>query len=171
MSKLIKFETECTYQHGWINDSTLFTRYIVTRRTEKSIWIKREGSDKPAERKVIKIYDGSEIVDLGNYSMAPTLRASKKVDIRHEENVKRFEKREEEREEKLISGYMAMLLEKRFTFIDANFKILSSGHNAEMKIKLMETVRDRLVVNVEGELTTREIRDSKQYYNNLKLVK
>lgn len=84
-----KFEIARTYTTC---DQDVVFSFTVTRRTEKSVWIKGE-SIKEETRRAIKIHDGEEcIMPLGSYAMAPSLRASRVKPLETlSENVARLE--------------------------------------------------------------------------------
>lgn len=73
------FNTNTTYKMGFAGDSNLFTNFKVTRRTAKSVWLTDTNGNLDGEQRfAIKVYNGEEYVKpLGNYSMAPVLKAGK----------------------------------------------------------------------------------------------
>lgn len=73
------FKTNTNYKMGFIGDSNLFVTFKVTRRTAKSVWLTDEnGNLKGESRYNVKSYNGIEyVLPLGNYSMAPVLKANK----------------------------------------------------------------------------------------------
>lgn len=70
-----KFEVGKTYEMHWVSDSTLKTPCTVTKRTEKTVTVTTAtwGS------KTVKVRNdgvgGEYCYPIGNYSMAPVLRA------------------------------------------------------------------------------------------------
>jgi hypothetical protein len=79
MESIAKFEVGNIYQMRFITDSDLKPEYICVKRTEKSVTFERfkSANDKIVRR--IKEYNGSEYVLYGNYSMAPSIKASSLV--------------------------------------------------------------------------------------------
>ena len=80
------FKVGGTYTHNWISDSKSWSTYVVTKRTKCFVWVDQvfhgKPDGEPTKRKVFIDYDGNEaIMPTGNYSMAPTLRASKAVEV------------------------------------------------------------------------------------------
>jgi len=79
-----KFETGTRYSCNSIGDSNCWWHFEVVRRTAKSIWIREVGSSKEPQRKAISpSYDGKAetVSPLGSYSMSPSLRADRNVDM------------------------------------------------------------------------------------------
>lgn len=57
-------------------DYNCIFRFVVTRRTEKSVWISEHGET--PQRRVIDVYGDEETIrPYGNYSMAPILGAGR----------------------------------------------------------------------------------------------
>lgn len=76
------FKSGITYTHTWAGDSNLVGLFTVIKRTAKSIWIQnaKDTNPKTIRRLIQYDYDGVEMVyPHGVYSMAPVLRANKKV--------------------------------------------------------------------------------------------
>lgn len=76
-NEMATFETGKTYGNNFIGNSDLWFYFEVTRRTDKSVWIKDTNTGEVSRRK-IRVYNGVEQCDpFGQYSMSPTLRANK----------------------------------------------------------------------------------------------
>ena len=77
-ANVAKFEAGRTYATRSACDHECIFRYTVTRRTDKSVWIREAGehaSDK-VKRRAIEVWDGSEMIyPTGKYSMCPIIRA------------------------------------------------------------------------------------------------
>lgn len=71
-----RFETGKTYWTRSICDHDCIYRFTISKRTEKTVWIKYHG--KTTARRVRTDYDGNEAIDPhGRYSMSPVLSAAK----------------------------------------------------------------------------------------------
>jgi hypothetical protein len=75
------------YTHNYIGDSNLYVIYTVIRRTAKSVWVSKVSrltGENEGEVKMYRVKESShgqgEYISLGSYSMAPVLRAAKKVE-------------------------------------------------------------------------------------------
>jgi hypothetical protein len=74
---VVAFVPGTTYQTRSLCDYDCIYSVTVTRRTAKSVWFKYHGKEKRAK---ISNYDGVEsFKPFGSYSMAPTIRANKKI--------------------------------------------------------------------------------------------
>ena len=73
-----RFEAGKEYSCRSICDYDCEWTYVVVKRTEQMVTIKRKGTlnDKPTRHKIILGFDGESIYPQGKYSMAPILRAS-----------------------------------------------------------------------------------------------
>ena len=71
---MISFNINTTYEIRYIGDSNLRTPMTVTRRTEKSVWVRVRNEDETR----LKVYNNGEseyVLPFGNYSMAPACYA------------------------------------------------------------------------------------------------
>jgi hypothetical protein len=75
----IKFETGNVYEMTFITNADLRVPYICVKRTDKTVSFER--FENPTERlnKKIKVYNNTEYVLKGDYSMAPMIKASRLV--------------------------------------------------------------------------------------------
>ena len=81
-NSLVQFQVGKEYSTNSICDSNCWFTFEITKRTEKSVWIK---DGKEIIRRLIYIWDGVEsIKPHGTYSMAPILRAT---DFKKNKNV------------------------------------------------------------------------------------
>jgi hypothetical protein len=73
-----RFEVGKEYSCRSVCDYDCQWTFMVVKRTEQTVTIKRKGTlnDKPTRHKITLGFDGECIHPLGNYSMAPVLRAS-----------------------------------------------------------------------------------------------
>jgi hypothetical protein len=70
-----RFQVNVEYTARSICDYDCVFRFRISRRTEKNVWVYGESLDKPTRRAVKRDGEGEYILPLGNYSMAPMLRA------------------------------------------------------------------------------------------------
>ena len=76
---MLKFEIGKKYYHRFITDSDLVMEYEVISRTDKTVTF-LSLNDNRIIKNVAKIIDNEETArPLGNYSMAPMLRAHREV--------------------------------------------------------------------------------------------
>ena len=84
----LKFETGNVYQMTFIGDNDLRTEFICVKRTSKTVTFERfkgypytyqQGARSRAMTRRIKVYDNCEYILDGNYSMAPSIKASRIV--------------------------------------------------------------------------------------------
>lgn len=68
------FYPNTTYEIRYIGDSTLKTPMTVTRRTEKSVWV-RVRNEAETRLKVYNNGDSEYVLPFGNYSMSPACYA------------------------------------------------------------------------------------------------
>ena len=73
-----KFETGNIYEMRFITDSDLKPKFICVKRTNKTATFERLNCKESITRR-IKIWEGVEYVVDGNYSMAPSIKASRIV--------------------------------------------------------------------------------------------
>ena len=74
-----KFETNKTYYCSSVCDSECIWKYKIIKRTAKTITIQEIGKSEISRRK-INIWDNQEtVMPMGNYSMAPSLKAERIV--------------------------------------------------------------------------------------------
>lgn len=79
-NKIKKFKVGETYSCNSVCDSECIWAFKVIKRTPKTIQIEDMHGYEETVIKIINIYDNTETVrPLGRYSMAPILRASKKM--------------------------------------------------------------------------------------------
>lgn len=78
---LTKFEVGTTYFMRSICDSECIWTFTVTKRTDKSIWIKAPAPaiDPPQRRRISVYRDVEQISPFGRYSMSPILGADRPV--------------------------------------------------------------------------------------------
>lgn len=77
-NQIAKFEKGNIYEMRFIGDSDLRPHFICTKRTAKMATFESLFTNEKFTKK-IKIWDGSEYVLRGSYSMAPSIKASKIV--------------------------------------------------------------------------------------------
>ena len=70
-----KFEIDKYYEMRFIGDSDLKPIYQCIDRTEKTVTLKSVKSDEVIKKKV-RFFNDEEYVLYGNYSMAPSIKAS-----------------------------------------------------------------------------------------------
>ena len=76
----IKFKEGKCYNMSFIGDSNLKVAFVCIKRTAKTaIFESLQGATKEVLKRRIKEYDNCEYVLEGNYSMSPTIKASKEV--------------------------------------------------------------------------------------------
>lgn len=76
----LKFETGNVYQMTFIGDNDLRPEFICIKRTSKTVTFDRfKGARSRAMTRRIKVYDNCEYILDGNYSMAPSIKASRIV--------------------------------------------------------------------------------------------
>lgn len=104
-NNVVKFEVGTTYYYRFISSYDTVVRCTITKRTAKTITFTDECGETFNRR--IYIYDNSECVDIGHYSMAPTLRAentAEKLDrAETEAKAKKAEEEAKEDEERKIA--------------------------------------------------------------------
>ena len=71
---MITFNENTTYEIRYIGDSNLRTPMTVTRRTEKSVWVRVRNEDE-IRLKVYNNRDCEYVLPFGRYSMAPACYA------------------------------------------------------------------------------------------------
>jgi hypothetical protein len=77
----MKFEAGKTYWTTSIGDSECIWTITVLRRTAKTLYVTDENGNAKTLRVKVDTYDGGETVaPKGNYSMSPTISASKEGD-------------------------------------------------------------------------------------------
>jgi hypothetical protein len=77
--KTTKFEAGNIYEMRFITDSDLAVKYICVKRTEKTVTFERFMNSSDTISKKVKVYNNEEYVVTGNYSMAPSIKASRIV--------------------------------------------------------------------------------------------
>ena len=75
----IKFETGNVYEMSFIGDSNLRPQYICVKRTEKSVTFEKFPTASEVITRKIKVWDNTEYILDGSYSMAPSIKASRIV--------------------------------------------------------------------------------------------
>lgn len=75
MTTIKTFEAGNIYEMRFIGDSDLRVKFICVKRTATSVTFER--FQKPSEviKRKIKVWDGSEYIVDGSYSMAPSIYA------------------------------------------------------------------------------------------------
>jgi hypothetical protein len=79
MTTITTFETGNIYEMRFIGDSDLKVKFICVKRTAKSVTFERFQNSNETITRRVKVWDGSEYVLDGNYSMAPSIKASNLV--------------------------------------------------------------------------------------------
>jgi len=77
--KAIQFETGNIYEMSFIGDSDLKPKYICVKRTDKTVTFERFQNSRDSITKKIKVWNNEEYIIDGNYSFAPSIKASKIV--------------------------------------------------------------------------------------------
>ena len=77
--KTVKFETGNVYEMSFIGDADLRPQYICVKRTEKSVTFKKFPTASEVITRKIKVWDNTEYIVDGSYSMAPSIKASRIV--------------------------------------------------------------------------------------------
>ena len=75
MTTIKTFEAGNIYEMGFIGDSELKVKFICVKRTAKNATFERFQNPGDAITRRIKVWDGSEYVLDGSYSMAPSIYA------------------------------------------------------------------------------------------------
>lgn len=78
MTTVAKFEEGNIYEMRFIGDSELKPRFICTKRTEKMVTMESLKGGEVIKRR-IRTWSDTEVIVDGNYSMAPSIRASRVV--------------------------------------------------------------------------------------------
>lgn len=79
MEAITKFETGNIYEMRFIGDSDLRVKYICVKRTETSVTFERFQNPGDSIKRKIKVWDNSEFIIDGSYSMAPSIKATNLV--------------------------------------------------------------------------------------------
>ena len=74
-----RFEEGNIYQMTFIGDSDLKPQFICIKRTAKTATFQRFQSKEEAITRKIKVYNNSEYIVDGSYSMAPSINSNKIV--------------------------------------------------------------------------------------------
>jgi hypothetical protein len=77
--KTVKFETGNVYEMSFIGDSNLRPQYICVKRTDKSVTFEKFPTASEVITRKIKVWDNTEYILDGSYSMAPSIKASRIV--------------------------------------------------------------------------------------------
>ena len=75
----VKFETGNVYEMSFIGDSNLRPQYICVKRTDKSVTFEKFPTASEVITRKIKVWDNTEYILDGSYSMAPSIKASRIV--------------------------------------------------------------------------------------------
>jgi hypothetical protein len=75
----VKFETGNIYEMTFIGDADLRPKFICVKRTEKSVTFEKFPTASEKITKKIKVWDNVEYIVTDNYSMAPSIKASRIV--------------------------------------------------------------------------------------------
>jgi hypothetical protein len=75
----VKFETGNVYEMSFIGDSNLRPQYICVKRTDKSVTFEKFPTASEVITRKIKVWDNTEYILEGSYSMAPSIKASRIV--------------------------------------------------------------------------------------------
>jgi hypothetical protein len=76
MTAITTFEAGNIYEMRFIGDSDLRVKYICVKRTAKNATFERFQNPGDGITRRIKVWDGSEYVLDGSYSMAPSIKAT-----------------------------------------------------------------------------------------------
>lgn len=77
--KTVKFETGNVYEMSFVGDSNLRPQYICVKRTDKSVTFEKFPTASEVITRKIKVWDNTEYILDGSYSMAPSIKASRIV--------------------------------------------------------------------------------------------
>ncbi len=72
-----KFETGKTYLNNYICDSSLFSHYVITKRTDKTVWFKKPDTNKIKRAKIHYHNETEMFYPDGKYSMCMIMKADK----------------------------------------------------------------------------------------------
>jgi hypothetical protein len=75
MTTIKTFEAGNIYEMRFIGDSDLRVKYICVKRTATSVTFERFQKPGDVVKRKIKVWDGSEYIVDGSYSMAPSIYA------------------------------------------------------------------------------------------------
>lgn len=78
-NQLAVFEVGNIYQMDFIGDSQLKPHFICVKRTAKTATFERFKSNKDSITRKIQVFNNSEYIREGSYSMAPAIYANKVV--------------------------------------------------------------------------------------------
>jgi len=78
-NQLVIFEVGNIYRMNFIGDSQLKPQYICVKRTAKSATFESIKNPKDSITRKIQVFNNSEYIREGCYSMAPTIYADKVV--------------------------------------------------------------------------------------------
>lgn len=92
-NEIVKFEAGKTYYYRFISSYDTVVKCTIIKRTAKTITFKDDCGETMTRR--IYILDGVEKVDIGHYSMAPSLGADRSAEALEETEKKAEEAREE----------------------------------------------------------------------------
>ena len=92
-NEIVKFEAGKTYYYRFISSYDTVVKCTIIKRTAKTITFKDDCGETMTRR--IYILDGVEKVDIGHYSMAPSLGADRSAEDLEEAEKKAEEAREE----------------------------------------------------------------------------
>ena len=92
-NEIVKFEAGKTYYYRFISSYDTVVKCTIIKRTAKTITFKDDCGETMTRR--IYILDGVEKVDIGHYSMAPTMSANRTAEALEEAEKKAEEAREE----------------------------------------------------------------------------
>lgn len=75
----IKFEVGNVYEMTFITDADLRVPYICVKRTAKTVSFERFKNTTERLNKKIKVYNNTEYVLKGDYSMSPMIKANRLI--------------------------------------------------------------------------------------------
>lgn len=78
---MTKFEVGRIYKNCYIGDSELYVSYLIIRRTEKSVWVRKPNRE---DVKRCKIYNYDNVESFypdGRYSMALSIHADRPIEF------------------------------------------------------------------------------------------
>lgn len=76
MTTVNQFETGNIYEMRFIGDSELRVKFICVKRTATKVTFDRFQNPGDSITRKIKVWDGSEYILDGSYSMAPSIKAT-----------------------------------------------------------------------------------------------
>lgn len=137
-NEIVKFESGKTYYYRFISSYDTVVKCTIIKRTAKTITFKDDCGETMTRR--IYILDGVEKVDIGHYSMAPSLGADRSAEAL-EASQKAAEARKATKERQREALKIVKRIEARLTAFQADERT-NWGHAGSMGAlcdKLIET--------------------------------